>query len=273
VLRFERATLVALAGAAMPLSVGGVRLPAWRPVALPAGAVLEIGAAATGARCCLAVAGGIDVPRVLGSRATHQRAGIGGIEGRTLHADDELSVGVPSLLARRIMRALVAGDSLTGARAATWGAGREIRPAYSSAPVVRVVEGTHQRLLTEAARTALFEREFRVSPRSDRMGYRLDGPALALESPLELRSEAVAFGTVQLPPGGAPIVLMADRQTTGGYPRIGEVATVDLPLLAQLRPGDTLRFRPVSLADARRLYVERERDLALLAQGVRHRVG
>ena len=94
------------------------------------------------------------------------------------------------------------------------------------------------------------------------MGYRLEGPPLDLSESTELLSEAVAFGTVQLPPGGNPIVLMADRQTTGGYPRIGEVATVDLPLLAQLKPGDRLRFRPVSMTEAQRLYIAREDNIA-----------
>jgi len=94
------------------------------------------------------------------------------------------------------------------------------------------------------------------------MGYRLEGPPLDLSESTELLSEAVAFGTVQLPPGGNPIVLMADRQTTGGYPRIGEVATVDLPLLAQLKPGDRLRFRPVSMTEAQRLYITREDNIA-----------
>jgi antagonist of KipI len=94
------------------------------------------------------------------------------------------------------------------------------------------------------------------------MGYRLEGDAIALERPVEMLSEAVAFGTIQLPPGGAPIVLMADRQTTGGYPRIAEVASVDLPIIAQLRPGDQARFRRISLAESQRLYLAQEQELA-----------
>jgi antagonist of KipI len=94
------------------------------------------------------------------------------------------------------------------------------------------------------------------------MGYRLEGPPLATHERRELLSEAVSFGTVQLPPGGNPIILMADRQTTGGYPRIGEVATVDLPLVAQLRPGDRIRFHPMSLAEAQSLYLAREAEIA-----------
>jgi antagonist of KipI len=159
---------------------------------------------------------------------------------------------------------------------ARWGAGFSVRPAYvprDRVATVRLVPGAHAGALTPAARDALLGgAEFRVSPQSDRMGYRLDGPVgappLALAAPLELLSEGVVRGTVQLPPGGAPIVLMADAQTTGGYPRVGEVATVDLPVLAQLRPGDALRFRAVSVDEAQALYLARERDLAAFAAAV-----
>ena len=100
------------------------------------------------------------------------------------------------------------------------------------------------------------------------MGYRLSGVTLSLRKPIELLSEGVAFGTVQLPPGGEPIVLMADHQTTGGYPRLGEVASIDLPLVAQLKPGDRLRFRLVSVDEAQQLYLAQERELALALFGI-----
>jgi len=100
------------------------------------------------------------------------------------------------------------------------------------------------------------------------MGYRLTGVSLSLRAPVELLSEGVAFGTVQLPPGGEPIVLMADHQTTGGYPRLGEVASIDLPLVAQLKPGDRLRLRIISIDEAHALYLAQERDLALARVGI-----
>jgi antagonist of KipI len=145
---------------------------------------------------------------------------------------------------------------------ARWALGSSLRPHYSADPMIRVLVGAHRDALTEDARIRLYGDRFRVSPRSDRMGYRLEGEPLRLTEPLELLSEAVVFGTIQLPPDGQPIVLMADRQTTGGYPRIGEVATVDLPLLAQLKPGDQLSFRPISLEEAQALYVAREHEIA-----------
>jgi antagonist of KipI len=260
VLEFAEEALIALAGADPGALLDGVVVPPWRPVRVPAGSTLALGAARRGCRAYLAVAGGIDVPRVLGSRSTFVRAALGGHRGRELRRGNELPVGSPAPLARRIAADLGRGGA--GPAIARWGAGPSWRPAYSDRAMARLLPGTHADALTPDAREALFRAEFRVSPRSDRTGYRLEGPRLELAAPLEILSEAVAFGTLQLPPDGEPIVLMADRQTTGGYPRIGEVASVDLPLLAQLRPGDRVSFRPCSLPDAQALLLARERDLA-----------
>ena len=114
--------------------------------------------------------------------------------------------------------------------------------------------------------------QYRIAPDSDRMGYRLEGPVLALKQPTEILPEAVTFGSIQVPPDGRPIVLMANRQTTGGYPRIGEVSAVDLPMLAQLPPGDTLRFEPIAPEDSQRLYLQRDRDLGIMREALRMRM-
>jgi antagonist of KipI len=145
---------------------------------------------------------------------------------------------------------------------ARWSIGHALRSRYSPEPTVRLIAGTHTDLLSATSRTKLFSSTFKVSSSSDRMGYRLNGAALPLRESVELLSEGVAFGTVQLPPDGSPIILMADRQTAGGYPRIGEVASVDLPLVAQLKPGEGLRFRPISVEEAQQLYLMQEQDLA-----------
>lgn len=269
-LAFERGALVALGGADLGARVDGLALPPWRPAWVPAGGELAFGPARSGCRACLAVAGGINVPPVMGSRSTFVRGGFGGHEGRALRRGDRISLGTVTPLAERIAAGFVRDPAR--AACAGWAAGRALRPPYGPAPVVRVVPGRHAGALTERSAARFAGDAFVVSPQSDRMGYRLDGPTLELTRPLELLSEAVSFGTVQLPPAGSPIVLMADRQTTGGYPRIGEVATVDLPLLAQLRPGDSLRFQPVSVAAAQALYLARERAIAeaALAMTLRH---
>jgi antagonist of KipI len=265
-LRFERDALVALAGADLGAHVGDVAVAPWRPTWIAAGATLAMGAARAGARAYLAIAGGIDVPRVLGSRSTLARARLGGHEGRALARGDVLPIGALSPLARRIASMLARAEP--PANVARWAVGFSLRPRYDAHAVVRITPGAHVGALSREGRERLFGESFRVSPQSDRMGYRLECQPLALDAPLELLSEAVAFGTVQLPPNGEPIVLMAERQTTGGYPRVGEVATVDLPLVAQLRPGDRVRFRPVSLERAEALYVARELDLITMRRAV-----
>jgi len=194
-------------------------------------------------------------------RATYVRAALGGIDGRALRRGDELPVGRPSELSRRIGAAIQTSRGNNRIAIGKWGVSSSLAPFHSSSAVVRVIEGEHAHLLTSESRDRFWSGEFRVAAQSDRMGYRLEGVSLELSTPTELLSEAVVFGTVQLPPGGNPIVLMADRQTTGGYPRIGEVATVDLPFMAQLKPGDRLRFRPVSLDEAQRLYLAREDNI------------
>jgi antagonist of KipI len=250
VLRFERKTRIALAGADLGWTVDGRPVAPWRSVVVPTRGVVAVGEPRTGCRGYLAVAGGLEVPVVIGSRATYAPARIGGLHGRALRAGDVLPLVRDTNQPRGADRVVVSS----------------VRPGYGD--VVRLVLARHAELLSAASRARLLDAPFRVSAHSDRMGVRLEteGAPFALETRLEPLSAGVAMGTVQLPAGGAPIILMADRPTTGGYLRLGEVATVDLPVVAQLRPGDRLRFTPVSLAEAQRLYLVRERELALLAR-------
>ena len=259
-LEFHGGALIALCGAPVDARADDAPVPMWHPVWVPRGATLTCGPLLTGCRTYLGIAGGVVEPVILGGRSTFTRGGFGGHAGRHLMAGDELPVGTLSPLSVRIASAVAGNGHLP--RVAHWGIGPSVRPGYSREPVVRLLQGAHSASLTAVSRDRLFREPFRVSTQSDRMGYRLEGVILELTAPLDLLSEAVVFGTMQLPPSGEPIVLMADRQTTGGYPRIGEVVSVDLPLMAQLRPGDQVRFRPVSLVDAQRLYLERERELA-----------
>lgn len=273
-LRFDERTLIAFAGAEIGAYVDGTRIPAWRPVCIAAGSIVTTEAASRGCRAYLAVGGGIDVPLVLGSRATYGRAALGGLDGRALRRGDLVPCGAPSELSRRIAAAILEATARQGRVAvASWGAAATLATFFRSGNGIRLLEDEHTRMLTSESLERLWSAEFRVGAQSDRMGYRLEGPALELTTSIEMLSESVAFGTVQLPPGGSPIVLMADRQTTGGYPRIGDVASIDLPLVAQLRPGDRVRFRPISLDEAQRLYLAREDDIAQarMAIALRHR--
>ncbi|MDO3411555.1 biotin-dependent carboxyltransferase family protein [Saccharibacillus sp. CPCC 101409] len=297
-LRFEREALIAIAGGDLTPTIGGEPVPLWRPVRVAAGAVLEFGTAQAGCRAYLALAGGFRAPRVLGGRGTDLRAGFGGREGRALRAGDVLHTRTPGAAPRRQPR--LPGGPAPGASFAAagwyaahgyvtgrpdWAGGFEPRPgarvyaglkaspAERGPAVVRFTRGSHFGLFDAGSRSALLSEAFRVTPQSDRMGCRLSGPSLTLSEPLEMISEAVAPGTVQVPPGGGPIVLTADRQTTGGYPRIAQIASADLRVIAQLRPGRELRFAEISSAEAEFLYIEQERELARLAVGSRIRAG
>jgi antagonist of KipI len=268
-LEFDAPTLVAIGGADLSATIDSVPVGRWRAALAPARSTLRLGRPEAGCRAYVAFAGGVDVPQIFESRATYLRGAFGGLAGRALRDGDEIHFGEPSGLSRRIAASLRTESG--GLSVAHWFAGITLRPPYSPEPIVRLLPGAHTDALDAASRTALFGGRFRVSASSDRMGYRLDGPQLRLRERVEMLSEGVTFGTVQLPPGGAPIVLMADGQTTGGYPRIGEVASVDLPLMAQLKPGDHVQFAPISLDDAQRLYLQREHELVQMKVGLEFR--
>jgi antagonist of KipI len=248
-LKFSGEALIALCGGEFG------DLPGWRLTRVGAGEELSLEKNRTGCRGYLAVAGGFDVPLVLGSRGTDLRGGFGGHEGRAIQAGDVLKVqpGRSELPAPRLDATLhhfVAPG---------------IRPAYSRSPTVRVVRGTE---LVEFP-SDVFKHAFTIATNSDRMGLRLVGPQLKRRAgAAELVSSPVAPGTIQVPPDGQPIVLMADAQTLGGYPKIAHAISVDLPLLAQLRPGDTVGFREVALDEAHRLWLAREQALAMLGEGL-----
>lgn len=259
-LEFRETALIAICGAALTPRIGEQALPQDRPVLVRAGSRLDFGKRESGMRAYLAVHGGFDVAPVMGSRSTYLRGGFGGLDGRALRKGDTLAIGagdaarVAPQLARRLQQGsepfAAAGDALIASSTGTTGV-----------QTVRVMVGQQWPAFSDDAQARLFDAEFGLSPQSDRMGFRFEGPKLTLREPLEMISEAVAFGTIQVPPDGNPIVLMADRQTTGGYPKIAAVASVDLPRLAQLVPQQRVRFARISLDEAQRLYLEREAQL------------
>jgi biotin-dependent carboxylase-like uncharacterized protein len=259
-LRFHESALIAIAGADLSPRVDGHPVPMATPVLLRAGALLEFGRRVFGCRACLAVHGGFAVAPVMGSRSTYLRAGFGGLEGRALRKGDllPLAASASSHGYARLASRLATGEAAFAAPAPD----EFVAPEHPAARArrLRVVEGQQWMRFTDQARTAFLEADFTLTHQSDRMGCRLAGPALALQAPLEMISEAVAFGTVQVPPDGQPIVLMADRQTTGGYPKIAAIASVDLPLLAQKVPGETVSFERVALEHARDLDAQRLRE-------------
>jgi len=269
-LHFEEEALIAICGGDLQARIGDEPLPMWRPIVVPEDSTLVFGTAQVGCRAYLAVAGGFDVPQVMGSYATYARAGIGGYDGRALRAGDRLACKPPSAVGARMLERLRAtADGAAPFTAARWSLSREMIPAYVEHPVIRITAGPQLSLLGEESQRALLTETYRISPQSDRMGYRLEGVPLRLTAPLEMLSEPVAFGTVQVPPDGQPIVLMADRQTTGGYPKAAQVVSADLPLLAQARAGSEISFRMVDLQEAQESLLLMELSLGAARQRIR----
>jgi 5-oxoprolinase (ATP-hydrolysing) subunit C len=243
-LRLPHACRIALTGAALPASWNGMPLPMGRPLDLPAGE-LRLGALRDGLRAWLAVSGGIDAPTVLGSRSTDLRGGFGGHDGRALRAGDRLPIGD--------------GGIRTRTREPTYPAWwiDVDDPWTADRHVLRYVPSSHP------SAAALSAHGWRTHADSNRQGLRLTGSPLP-SGAADGVSEPVAVGTLQLPPDGQPILLLADAQTVGGYPRLGHVTGCDLGRAAQLRPGEPVHFEPVTLGQARALARDHAHRLARL---------
>ncbi len=232
-LEFGESGLIALTGADMQAMLNGRPVRRYAAVQVAAGDVLQMGIARNGCRAYIAMAGGIDVPVVMNSRSTNLKCVLGGLEGRKLAVGDELNV-----------------------LACDWAAavGREMAEQnYPTEFVLRFVPGPQDDMFTAEARALFEQAEYVVSPKSDRMGYRLEGPALTAVGSMDIVSDGIALGSIQVSTDGKPIVLMADRQTTGGYAKIGTVVSYDLWMLAQAMPGAKVRFMAVSVEEAQRL--------------------
>ncbi len=270
-LEFHADALVAMCGGDLSPTIRGKTVPMRRPVRISRGNRLDFGECVQGCRAYLAIAGGIDVPQVLGSRSTYVRAALGGLKGRALKSGDRLVTGHTER--PRFARL---NDCTTFARdgfaAPHWSIQVNPERFLRRPQEIRFVAGSHWESLSAVARDMFTGETFQLGSASDRMGFRLEGSRLEGSERGTVASAAVAFGTIQLPPDGSPIVLMADRQTIGGYPRIGEVASVDLCLLAQLKPGDKLQFRRISLPEAQRLLQTQEKALAKIGETILMRI-
>lgn len=259
-LHFHADALIALTGAPLAFRVDGVAQPQWAPVFVAAGSAVELGAVRTGCRSYLAVAGGIDVATVLGSRSSDVNAALGPFDGRPLRAGDRLA-----MVTTHSRRAPVL-------RTPKWQL--DPRPWFdeNNATALRLMHGSHFESVAQNARNLLFSESFTVLSQSNRVGLRLSGPALSLTHAIEMVSEACVPGLLQLPPSGQPIAFGPECPASGGYPRIGQIAAVDLPRLAQLRPGDGLRFQPCTLDEALAALDDRERGLSRVEANIRARL-
>jgi len=259
---FDDSRIVAWCGGDFSVKVDGVSVPPGRPCRVMAGEELSFGGAKSGCRAWVAVSGGVDVPPVLGCRSTDLRGGFGGFKGRTLRAGDALPLGGNSPMAEHLL------EKLARKRVPSWGAPFEWSAPGRGRAVLHFVRGSNWSRFEDSAFAAFIREPFSVSPDSDRMGVRFDGPLMERsDGGGDLVSEAVVPGTIQVPPGGKPILLLADCQTIGGYPKLAHVITTDFPIAAQIRPGDPVWFREISFSASHRLLLERERDLQMFRTG------
>ncbi|MBA2871135.1 antagonist of KipI [Anoxybacillus calidus] len=266
-LTFEEDALIAICGGEFEASIDGHEVPLWRPIFIKQGSVLTIGHCRVGCRAYLAVAGGFHIPEVMNSQSTYLLARIGGFQGRALQKGDMLLLREP----RRKHDSLLFHKKITLLPfiAMNWGISFELRAYFYETPkTIRVIRGAQFADFTKQSQEHFLTQPYEVTPQSNRMGYCLDGPLLERKQSTEMVSEAVTFGTVQVPAEGKPIVLMADRQTTGGYPKIAQVIAVDLPILAQTRPGEMVVFRDISFEEAQQLYLQRELELNQCKKGI-----
>jgi antagonist of KipI len=235
VLVADQACVMAITGADFDAHVNGAPTPAWTTFSLGPGDKLTFAGRRDGARMYIAVAGGFAAERWLGSLSTNLMAGRGGMQGRALRAGDTLTV------AREAIKPAVMGRHVA----------EELRPAYRD-HTLHAIAGPHLKRLDPESRSGLFQATYRLSGESDRMGYRLEGPRLAVTGD-ELLSFGLAAGAIQVPHSGQPILLMADFQTAGGYPVVATVVSASLPIAAQLLPGDELRLQSISPERAQKM--------------------
>ncbi len=240
-LEASEATTCVVQGGRFDATVNDRAIDISRPFVIAAGHRLRFGARRSGARATLAVGGGVDVPIVFNSRSTSISSGMGPFGGRPLAAGDVLPVGHHSR----------SNDVATG---------RPLRLPDGGARV-RIIRGPHDAMFTSASLERFFSSRFIITPQSNRMGYRLDGPPLVPIAGADILSDATPIGSLQVPASGLPILLMADRQTTGGYPKIGTVITADLPIAGQLAPGDWIEFAESTRIEALSALREQEHEL------------
>jgi biotin-dependent carboxylase uncharacterized domain len=266
-MQLQEGMIFALTGADLAATIDGQPVPRFRPICVKRDCLLTCGFGKQGCRGYFAVAGGFDVPIIMGSKSTYLRAKIGGFEGRALAEGDVLKVGASSaamqLFAQRVMQKDVVNSAF--ATVSWYVPGTFI----FGDDVIRVTKGQQYDWFTEESIHDFFNEPYSITLQSDRMGYRLEGTLLQYKEKRELVSEPVIFGSIQVPADGNPIILLADCQTAGGYPKIAQVVCADLPRLVQRQPKTDLYFKQVSLAEAERLYLQQEDFLNKLAEVIK----
>ncbi len=231
-------TCIAICGAKLQAKINGKSVDMNRSLQIIAGDKLEMGMAQSGCRIYLAIAGGFNIPKLMNSKSTYLRGKFGGYRGKALAAGDELEVNETNETVNRILP-------------------EELITNYASFSEIRVTAGAEVKRFTQNGIKTFLCSTYTVSPQSDRMGYRLSGEKIEHASGADIISSGIGTGAIQVPGHGEPIIMMADHQTVGGYTKIANVITADLPLLGQMKPGDKLSFKEVSLEKAQEILLEK----------------
>ena len=250
-LRFDAANCIAITGGDLGPTLDGKPIPNYCAVSVEAGQVLRFTGPKTGCRAFIAFAGGLDVPVVMGSRSTYMKAKIGGLEGRKLAKDDVIAFRAPKTQLKNMKD-------------------RNLYPEFVPRDVytVRVVMGPQDDAFTDAGVKTFLSETYTVTPEFDRMGCRLEGAVVEHKESGDIISDGIAFGAIQVPSAGKPIIMLADRQTTGGYTKIANVITADFRIIGQLKAGDKVRFEKVSIAHAQDALLTQRAALRLLRKSV-----
>lgn len=243
---FDCDAVIAITGADMKPKIGNTQVPMYKSIQVKKGDVLQFGIAQSGMRTYLAVCYGFDIPVVMGSMSTNLKCGIGGFCGRKLKNEDVLNLRYQSSL------------DLVGHRSVNH------KPSFPSEITVRAVLGPQDDYFTAEGINTFFSTVYTVSDKSDRMGIRLDGSKIESKNGVDIISDAVVTGSIQIPASGVPIIMMADRQTTGGYAKIASVITPDLQKIAQARPGTQVRFAKVTAQQAQKIYKQYQKQLNII---------
>lgn len=250
-LRFDAANCIAITGGDLGPTLDGKPIPNYCAVSVEAGQVLRFTGPKTGCRAFIAFAGGLDIPVVMGSRSTYMKAKIGGLEGRKLAKDDVIAFRAPKTQLKNMKD-------------------RNLYPEFVPRDVytVRVVMGPQDDAFTDAGVKTFLSETYTVTPEFDRMGCRLEGAVVEHKEIGDIISDGIAFGAIQVPSAGKPIIMLADRQTTGGYTKIANVITADFRIIGQLKAGDKVRFEKVSIAHAQDALLTQRAALRLLRKSV-----
>ncbi|KMY54085.1 KipI antagonist [Bacillus sp. FJAT-27231] len=263
-LQFEKDALIAITGGDLLATIDDEKASTWRPILVRKGSVLQFQSPLKGCRAYIAFAGGIAVPEVMGSKSTYLRAEIGGFKGRALQKEDVLEFGEMNEFSTSLFHKLEESNEDF-----TWAVNYDALINLQQTQTIRVIRGTEFDRFDEASKKNLFNEPYTLTTQADRMGYRMEGPPLSLAKEFEMLSEGVTQGTIQVPPNGQPIILMADRQTTGGYPKIGQIISADLPSMAQLQPTAKIYFKEVSLEEAEMELLKKEQIINEIKIGIR----